>query len=93
MQCYPGRGVQVKCRSRCLGTDLELPLRRHDLRVDAGDLDARVHARLQVRLHDVAPDGRARARAACAGAAVSAALQQAALWRQPRTTRAVDLPC
>lgn len=47
---------------------LELPLGRHDLSVDTGDLDAREEARLEVCLHDVARDGGAGARAAVVGA-------------------------
>lgn len=39
---------------------LELPLRWHDLGVDAGDVDSRIHACFQVRLHDVARNGRPR---------------------------------
>mmetsp|Transcript_43905 Transcript_43905/g.110679 ORF Transcript_43905/g.110679 Transcript_43905/m.110679 type:complete len:229 (+) Transcript_43905:48-734(+) len=38
------------------GTDLELPLARHDLSIDARDLDASIHAGAVVRLHDVATE-------------------------------------
>lgn len=42
-------------------TDLVLPLRGHDLGVGAADLQAGVHAGLEVRLHNVAADGGAAA--------------------------------
>ena len=52
-----GKIVAGLCWEVVARTHLVLPLRGHDLGVDARDLDARVVARLQVGLHDVARDG------------------------------------
>lgn len=50
------------------GSDLELPLRRHDLSIDTGDLDTGVHAGAVVRLDQVTSIDLAGANTAVVGA-------------------------